>query len=205
MEAAGSGATYSSGAIVQTPDGGVEVNLVAKGIGEGRSFCDRRGDRRLEKVHCRCRVLPACRRDSGSGSEGWSEDTRATRVGCVAARTVGQEQAWLASIANRKLLSRTLRIRLNLMWQAVKATFGFCRAQPGPSRLISPTPSAIQLSDSLSPSVSPAARNRQPLASPSQCCSPQPSRHFHFLADLSGTQLSMTTRRDFRGSRQQDC
>lgn len=77
MEVVGSWATYSSGAIVQTPDGGVEVDFVAKGIGEGRSFCDRRGDRRLEKVHCRCRVLPACRRDSGSGSEGWSEDTRA--------------------------------------------------------------------------------------------------------------------------------
>lgn len=62
MEVVGSGATNSSGAIVQTPDGGVEVDFVAKGIGEGRSFCDRRGDRRLEKVHCRCRVLPACRR-----------------------------------------------------------------------------------------------------------------------------------------------
>jgi len=56
MEAVDSGATHSSGAIAQTPDGGVEVDFVAKGIGEGWSFCDRRGDRRFEKVHCRRRV-----------------------------------------------------------------------------------------------------------------------------------------------------
>lgn len=43
--------TYASRAVVECPDGGVEVDLVAKRVGKRRALGHRRGDSRLEKVH----------------------------------------------------------------------------------------------------------------------------------------------------------
>lgn len=210
MEVVGSGATNSSSAIVQTPDGGVEVDFVAKGIGEGRSFCDRRGDRRLEKVHCRCRVLPTCRRGLVRRLVGGHACDK-SRLRC------GAHQRFCWPGTGVVGLYRKLKAVIEDLADQAKPDLAggegciLVLPRPGETRPVShfvsspPRPSPIQLSDSLSPFVFPAARNRQPLACPSQRCSPQSSRHFHFLGDLSGTQLSMTRKGDFPGSRQRDC
>lgn len=201
MEVVGSGATNSTGAIVQTPDGGVEVDFVAKGIGEGRSFCDRRGDRRLEKVHCRCRVLPACRRGLVRRLVGGHACDK-SRLRCGA----HQRFCWPGT-GVVGLYRKSKAVIEDLADQADQAkpdlaggegAFLFCRAQARPYRLslrfISPTPVAH-----------PVVRLSVSICLPSQRCSPQSSRHFHFLGDLSGTQLSMTRKGDFPGSRQRDC
>lgn len=44
---------YSLGTVVQCPDGLVDIDLVAKIVGEWRTLCDGRCHSRLKKVHPR--------------------------------------------------------------------------------------------------------------------------------------------------------
>lgn len=202
MEVVGSGATNSSGAIVQTPDGGVEVDFVAKGIGEGRSFCDRRGDRRLEEVHCRCRVLPACRRGLVRRLVGGHACDK-SRLRCGAHQRFCWPGTGVVGLYRKsKAVIEDLADQADQAKPDLAGGEGCILVLPRPGetpyrlslRFISPTPVAH-----------PVVRLSVSICLPSQRCSPQSSRHFHFLGDLSGTQLSMTRKGDFPGSRQRDC
>jgi hypothetical protein len=51
VPAAGGKNAYPSCAVVQGPDGGVEVDFVPEGVREGGSLGHRRGDGRLEEFH----------------------------------------------------------------------------------------------------------------------------------------------------------
>lgn len=42
---------YPPGAVVQSPDGLVNIDNVSKGVWEGRTFGDSRGHCRLEEIH----------------------------------------------------------------------------------------------------------------------------------------------------------
>jgi hypothetical protein len=73
VPAAGGKSAYPSCAVVQGPDGGVEVDLVPESVREGGSLGHRRGDGRLEEFHgtwdggavTRCRGRGAVRRLGG--------------------------------------------------------------------------------------------------------------------------------------------
>ena len=66
--------TYTPGAVVKCPNGGVHVDLVAEGVGERGPLGYRRGDSRLEKVHGTGvgRVRGNLRRRVGLGGAGRS-------------------------------------------------------------------------------------------------------------------------------------
>jgi hypothetical protein len=67
--------TYSLGSIVQSKDGFVNVDLVAKVVRERWPFCNSRGDGGLEKVHVDLRSVGARRNERGQARKKQTKQT----------------------------------------------------------------------------------------------------------------------------------